>query len=90
MISAVAYEPHANLIQPDDANAYIWRFIDLPKFLDMLATGALYFTRGDQFDDPYDGMPPDEYIEVVRGGALTLAASTDRFGCSITIALISS
>jgi hypothetical protein len=39
------YEPHANLIQPEDNNAYIWRFIDLPEFLDMLVTGSLYFTR---------------------------------------------
>ena len=47
-------------------NAHIWRFIDLPKFLDMLVTGSLYFTRGDMFDGPYEGMPPDEYMEVVR------------------------
>ena len=31
------YEPHANLIQPEYNNAYIWRFIDLPKFLDTQA-----------------------------------------------------
>src|SRR3954469_12955298 len=61
------YEPHANLLQPEDNNAYIWRFIDLPKFLDMLVTDSLYFTRGDMFDDPYEGMPPDEYMEAVRG-----------------------
>src|SRR5262245_15625587 len=45
------YEPHANLIQPEDNNAYIWRFIDLPKFLDMLVTGSLYFARGDMFEE---------------------------------------
>ena len=68
------YEPHANLIQPEDNNAYIWRFIDLPKFLDMLVTGSLYFTRGDMFDDPYEGMPPDEYMEAVRRGGTNIGS----------------
>ena len=54
------YEPHVNLSQPEDNNAYVWRFIDLPKFLDLIRSGSLYFCRGDQFDDPYEGMPPDE------------------------------
>ncbi|MFN8058144.1 MAG: hypothetical protein U0Q12_03205 [Vicinamibacterales bacterium] len=63
------YEPHANLIQSEDNNAYIWRFIDLPKFLDMLVPGSLYFTRGDMFDDPCEGMTPDEYKEAVCGSA---------------------
>jgi hypothetical protein len=68
------YEPHANLIQPEDNNAYIWRFIDLPKFLDMLVTGSLYFTRGDMFEDPYEGMPPDEYMEAVRRGGTNIGS----------------
>ncbi len=68
------HEPHANLLQPADTNAYIWRFIDLPKFLDMLVTGSLYFTRGDMFDDPYEGMPPDEYMEAVRRGQTNLGS----------------
>ncbi len=68
------YEPHPILLQPEDANSYIWRFIDLPKFLDLLVTGALYFTRGDMFEDPYEGMPPDEYIETVRRGVTSLGS----------------
>jgi hypothetical protein len=62
------YERHGDITDPEDENAYIWRFIDLPKFLDMLTTRSLYFTRGDKFDDPYECMPPDEYMEVVRRG----------------------
>jgi hypothetical protein len=40
-LGRVGYEAHANLIQPEDNNAYIWRFIDVPKFLDILVIGSL-------------------------------------------------
>lgn len=68
------YEPHAALLQPEDENAYIWRFIDLPKFIDLLHTGSLYFTRADKFDDPYEGLMPDEYVESIRHGLSNLGS----------------
>jgi hypothetical protein len=36
------YEPHANLIQPVDDNAYIWQFSSSTwqKFLDLFVAGA--------------------------------------------------
>jgi hypothetical protein len=33
----------------------IWRYMDLSKFLSMIDTNSLYFTRADKFDDPYEG-----------------------------------
>ena len=34
----------------------IWRYLDLPKFIHMLATGTLWFSRATEFhDDPYEG-----------------------------------
>jgi hypothetical protein len=71
---AIPYEPHTNLIQPKDNNAYISRFIDLPKFLDMLVAGGLYFTGGDIFEDPYEGMPSDEYTEAVRNARTNIGS----------------
>jgi len=62
------FEPHGSFKQPPDENAYIWRFIDLPKFLDFLHSGSLYFTRLDNMNDPYEGMMPDEYAEAVKAG----------------------
>jgi len=57
---------HTDLLQPADNNAYIRRFINLPKVLDMISTSSLYFCRGDQLDDPYKGMMPDEYVDASR------------------------
>jgi hypothetical protein len=37
-----------------------------------MSTSSLYFARGDQFEDPYEGMPPDEYIDAVRHGGTNL------------------
>lgn len=33
----------------------IWRYMDLAKFVSMLSTRALYFTRADHFADPFEG-----------------------------------
>jgi hypothetical protein len=54
------YEPHVCFDQPEDLAAPLWRFLDLPKFLSLLQTRSLFFTRGDLFRDPYEGMPSDE------------------------------
>ncbi|WP_291133028.1 hypothetical protein [Flavobacterium sp. UBA7682] len=33
----------------------LWKFMDLPKFVSMLKTKSLFFTRADKFDDPFEG-----------------------------------
>jgi hypothetical protein len=34
----------------------IWRYMDLPRFVSMLATKSLWFAKAAQFhDDPYEG-----------------------------------
>jgi len=34
----------------------IWRYMDLPKFVSMLAARGLWFTKAAKFhDDPYEG-----------------------------------
>jgi len=70
----VPCERHDALPQPDDPNAYIWRFIDLAKLIDLLQIGSLYFTRADKLDDPYEGLMPDEYVESVKHGLSNLGS----------------
>ena len=38
----------------DTANNLVWRYMDLPKFLDLMQTSELHFTRLDQLEDPYE------------------------------------
>ena len=53
-----------------DSGTLIWRYMDLPKFVSMLSTGDLWFTKAARLhDDPWEGFceathlefPPDEY-----------------------------
>jgi len=41
-------------IEIPDNNQKIWRYMDFSKYVDLLTTSALYFTRADKLEDPYD------------------------------------
>ena len=46
----------------------IWRYMDLTRFLLLLARGSLFFASLSQLDDPYEGyMPRDVYKRQVWG-----------------------
>jgi len=47
--------------------AVIWRFLDLRKFRDLMANQEIYFRRADLFDDPSEGLPPEQYVRRVLG-----------------------
>lgn len=51
--------PFVDLIglKRDDYRSTIWRYVDFPKFVSMLETRSLYFTRADNLLklDPYEG-----------------------------------
>ena len=49
------------------ADAVIWRFMDLRKFRDLMASEELYFCRADLFDDETEGLPPEQYVRRVLG-----------------------
>jgi hypothetical protein len=60
-------QPYVDQLEPA-ADAVIWRYINMDKFRDLLANDELYFRRADLFkkDDPYEGLPPDEYVRKIR------------------------
>jgi hypothetical protein len=47
------------------AEAEIWRFLDLRKFRDLMASEELSFRRADLFDDETEGLPPEQYVQGV-------------------------
>jgi hypothetical protein len=59
-------EPNATLLEASD-DAVIWRFMDLRKFRDLMASEELYFRRADLFSDSSEGLPPDQYALRVFG-----------------------
>ncbi len=49
------YKDDPNIQKPENKDVRIWRYIDLWKFMDMLTTSTLHFTRVDSLDDPNEG-----------------------------------
>lgn len=45
------------IISPEDG-ATLWRYMSLEKFVNMLETKSLFFTRADKFEDPFEGFIP--------------------------------
>ena len=46
---------------PDDT---LWRYMSFEKFLNMLATESLFFTRAYKYEDPFEGYLPQLMIEL--------------------------
>ena len=42
------------IIHPKD-NATLWRYMSFEKFINILATESLFFTRADKYDDKFEG-----------------------------------
>jgi hypothetical protein len=55
-------ETYPDQLEPQDQGAVIWRFLDLSKFCDLIATAEIYFCRADLFADEREGLPPEEYL----------------------------
>lgn len=51
------YKTYNGLYPPDDLTT-VWRYTDFTKFVDLLNSQSLYFTRADRFEDPFEGLYP--------------------------------
>ena len=48
------YKELYGITTPDDGDT-LWRYISFEKFVNMLATESLFFTRAYKYDDPFEG-----------------------------------
>ena len=46
------------ITQPKDEDV-VWRYMSFEKFANILATGSLFFTRADKYDDKFEGYVPE-------------------------------
>jgi len=49
------YKKDLSFHTPDDS-LIVWRYIDFTKYVDLLLSKELFFTRSDRFDDPFEGI----------------------------------
>jgi hypothetical protein len=59
-------KPYWRQVEPAK-DAVLWRFLDLRKFRDLMASEELYFRRADLFTDKTEGLPPEAYAQRVLG-----------------------
>ncbi|MGE0076575.1 MAG: DUF2971 domain-containing protein [Bacteroidales bacterium] len=52
------------LIKYDFKDQYLWKFLDLHKFLYLINERKIYFTRLDMFEDPNEGLPEKLIFEL--------------------------
>jgi hypothetical protein len=62
----MSIKPYSNRLEPAE-DAVIWRFLDLRKFRDLMASEELYFRRADLYPDESEGLPTEEYALRVLG-----------------------
>lgn len=49
------HEQHPVFLPPDDPDAAVWRYMDLPKLVALLSRQSLWFARADTLGDPHEG-----------------------------------
>jgi len=60
--SGLGVETYPDQLEPENLDAVIWRFLNLPKFHNLIESSELYFCRSDLFGDEREGLPPEEYL----------------------------
>jgi hypothetical protein len=60
------YKEHPAFQSPKNENAKIWRYMDFTKFVSLLDTSSLFFTRVDTLDDPFEGSCPIEVLQQIH------------------------
>jgi len=74
---------HPCFVEPENVDDKIWRYMNLPKLLDMLQSQKLYFARADElrkadkFEGSYETAPRTNAKEMVRQGIIPPPAGMD-------------
>jgi hypothetical protein len=71
-------DAHESFPQPEDASVRVWRYLDLPRFIWLLSTGALAFARVDTLEDPFEGSVPRAVYEKWKSRHADLVATARR------------
>ena len=53
-------------INPPRDKDTLWRYTDFEKFVNLLDTKSLFYTRADKFEDPYEGFIPQSMMEAYK------------------------
>jgi hypothetical protein len=74
------HKQHPVFIRPENENAKIWHYMDFSKYLSMLDSKTLFFTRADHFDDKFEGVLPKAFMINIQNLAGEKSALEKLFG----------
>ena len=57
------HQEHDFFKPPENPDQKVWRYIDTTKFLDLINSNSLFFTRTDLFEDVYEGSLTKKSVE---------------------------
>lgn len=85
------HDEHPSFPQPSDQKGKIWRYMGFMKFVDMMRTGGLFFSRADKLGDPFEGSWPRrnaqawrEHTELMRAKAIASNIEFSQDGDSLS------
>jgi len=58
------YMHRRSFTKPRNLHVKVWRYMDFTKFVSLLDSRCLHFTRTDKFDDPFEGSWPRTNVEL--------------------------
>jgi hypothetical protein len=66
VFSNLGIETYPDQLEPENQDVLIWRFMNMPKFRDLMNTAELYFCRADLFsNDEREGLSPEKYLPIL-------------------------
>lgn len=76
------YKPHRDFYTPEDSTV-IWHYFSLSKFIGLLESSELFFSRQDQFDDRGEGRLSqlDRSFLLRHSGSIAEHLEGDQHGC---------
>jgi len=80
-------ESHPIFGAPENPNIKIWRYMDFTKYIAFLDSHALFFSRSDKFEDPYEGATsrfntktrPDIYKDLPESSRTNMITQMSKF-----------
>jgi hypothetical protein len=57
---------NTNIKLPADPDTFVWKYLDLSKFLDLLLSQKLFMSRSDKFEDQYEGTFSEPTFEEIK------------------------
>jgi hypothetical protein len=60
------YEPHPSFVQPPDESVKVWRYMDFTKFVSLIDSRRLFFSRADHVGDPFEGSWPRMNLQALQ------------------------